>query len=56
MSSMILLLCVEPLKIKCSPGCGLEVNAMHQCKIALTVSYSLVFSPVDVISLLANLI
>lgn len=45
MSGMILLLCVGPLKLKCSPGCGLEVNVMHQCKIALTVRYTLVCFP-----------
>lgn len=36
---------VGPLKIKCSPGCSLEVNAMPQCKIALKVSYTLVCFP-----------
>lgn len=45
MSGMILLLCMGPLKIKCSPGCSLEVNAMHQYKIPLKVSYTLVCFP-----------
>lgn len=43
MSTMILLLCAGPLKIKCSPGCSLRGIAMHQRKMALTVSYMLVF-------------
>lgn len=46
MSGMILLLCGGPLKMKCSPGCTLEENPMHQCKImALAVSYTLVCFP-----------